>query len=39
LHNIGDYPPKTVILTGGKGGYGGEGPPYRGVDPMPEGRC
>jgi len=38
LHNIGDYPPKTDILTGGEGGYGGEGPPYGGVDPMPEGR-
>jgi hypothetical protein len=39
LRNIGDYPPKTDILTGGKGGYGGEGPPYGGVDPMPEGEC
>ena len=37
LRNIGDYPPKNDILTGGKGGYGGEGPPYGGGRPHARG--
>ena len=37
LRNIGDYPPKTDIMTLYKGGYGGRGPLYGGYTPCQRG--
>jgi len=39
LHYIRDYPPKTDILTGGKGGYGGVGAPIWGGGPHAKGEA
>ena len=37
MHNIGDYPPQTDILTHSKGGYGGRGPHIGGCTPCQRG--